>query len=210
MTDPVDARRRSLLAGAGAALLTGVAAGARAGLAPTPRQSRGPFYPDELPLDTDNDLVRVDGRGALADGIVTDLRGAVLDPGGAPIDGATIEIWQCDANGRYIHRFDRGPGKRDPNFQGFGTTTTDAAGRYRFRTIQPVPYPGRAPHIHFRVIAPGGRELVTQLYVAGHPLNARDGILQRARDPERLIVRFRPIADAGAERRARFRIVMPG
>jgi len=107
-----------------------------------------------------------------------------------------VEIWQCDALGRYHHPQDRGGG--DPNFQGFGHTVTDADGGYRFRTIKPVPYPGRAPHIHFAVMGGGLRRLTTQMYVAGHPLNQGDWILNSVGDiraRERLIVSLAPAAD---------------
>jgi len=202
-----DVRRRLLLLGGGGTLVLGAAPGLAA-LAPTPRQTRGPFYPAKPPLDSDNDLVRVDGRSALAAGIITDLTGRVVDPSGQPIDDAMVEIWQCDANGRYHHPRAAKQG-RDPNFQGFGTFTTKTDGQYRFRTIKPVPYPGRTPHIHFRVVAPGMRELVTQMYIAGHPQNANDWIFTSAGDARsRLAVAFEPTDDDSAERRARFDIVV--
>lgn len=209
MNLPFDPARRRVVATTGAAALwlcTG-AAGAR--LLPTPAQTRGPFYPDTLPLDRDNDLVRVDGREGMAQGVITDVQGRILDPSGQPVDDAVVEIWQCDAHGRYIHRLDRGAAPRDPDFQGFGSFTTGTNGRYRFRTIRPVPYPGRTPHIHFRVTAPGRRELVTQMYIAGHPLNERDGIFRRTEGRERLAVAFEPSADPAALQQARFEIVLP-
>lgn len=209
MTQRFDAGRRRTLAAAGATAAWLLAPRGMAALDPTPGQTRGPFYPggDELPLETDNDLVRVDGSD-VAEGVVTDLRGRVVDPAGRPVDDAVVEIWQCDASGRYIQQLGRRPGSGDPAFQGFGTFTTGTDGRYRFRTIRPVPYPGRAPHIHFRVVSPGGRELVTQLYVAGHPGNRDDWILRSAPDPQRLIVPFEPVDGPDAERRATFDIVV--
>lgn len=201
-------RRRLLLGVTGALTLTPLSALGR--LLATPEQSRGPFYPTEPPLDRDNDLVRVDGRADAADGVHTHLVGRVVEPTGAPIDDARVEIWQCDARGHYHHT--RAPaGERDPNFQGFGVTRTDAHGRYRFRAIRPVPYPGRAPHIHFRVVSESLGELVTQMYVAGHPMNADDAIFRSAGPRRRrLAVAFEP-ADGGlADRRAQFDIVMPG
>jgi len=207
MNRRTDRHRRILLLGGASTLALG-AVPAVSALAPTPRQTRGPFYPPKPPLDSDNDLVRVDGRSALAAGIITDLTGRVVDPAGQPIDDAVIEIWQCDANGRYHHPRARKQG-RDPNFQGFGTFTTGADGQYRFRTIKPVPYPGRTPHIHFRVVAPGMPELVTQMYIAGHPQNADDWIFRSAGDARsRLAVAFEPADDDSAERRARFDIVL--
>lgn len=212
MTQAIDGRRRRLLAGSAAALALGSApARLLAALAATPAQTMGPFYPRRPPLESDNDLVRVAGRDDLARGAITDLSGRVLDPAGEPVDDAVIEIWQCDANGRYHHVGSSGRRERDPGFQGFGAFTTGSDGVYRFRTIRPVPYPGRAPHIHFRIRAPGNRELVTQLYVAGHPLNANDFILRRAGDAaarRRLIVDFEPVDSPEAELAARFDVVL--
>ena len=203
----IDRRRRVLLLGGASTFALGTLPAAAA-LVPTPPQTLGPFYPPKPPLDSDNDLVRVDGRTALAAGIITDVTGRIVDPDGQPIDDARVEIWQCDANGRYHHPY-AARRNRDPNFQGFGTFTTGTDGQYRFRTIRPVPYPGRTPHIHFRVVAPGVSELVTQMYIAGHPLNDGDWILRSAgAQRQRLLVEFEPAADADAEQRARFDIVI--
>ena len=108
-----------------------------------------------------------------------DLRGRLLDRNGRPLQGARIEIWQCDANGRYRHPRDPGRNPIDPGFQGFGHAVTDAEGRYRFRTIRPVPYPGRTPHIHVAVRPPGAETFVTQLYVEGEARNSDDFLFQR-------------------------------
>ena len=162
----------------------------------TPAQTAGPFYPLSFPADSDNDLVQIAGHGGTAKGTVTYVTGRVLDPAGRPRSGARVEIWQCDANGRYHYvRDGRVDGPLDENFQGYGQTVTDAAGNYRFRTIRPVPYPGRTPHIHFAVSGAGLPRFTTQMYVAGEPLNERDGVLMGIRDPAaraRLIVPFGP------------------
>lgn len=161
---------------------------------PTPAQTTGPFYPVDWLGDTDNDLVRVAGEAAQAMGQVTHVVGRVLDTSGAPISGARIEIWQCDNNGHYRHPSDRGQTSRDPRFQGRGRTVTAADGSYSFRTIRPVPYPGRTPHIHFAIDAPSS-QLVTQMYVAGEPLNEKDFLLNRIRDPrqrESVLVHLEP------------------
>ena len=161
-----------------------IAPAAVAGLTPTPRQSRGPFYPAELPLDHDNDLTRVQGRAGVARGELTDVVGRVLDASGRPVPNAQIEIWQCDVNGRYHHPGDRRHVPMDADFQGYGATISQQDGAYRFRTIKPVAYPGRAPHIHFAVHGAGFDTLVTQMYVAGAPENEGDFLLNRVRDVE--------------------------
>lgn len=162
----------------------------------TPRQTPGPFYPPDWSGDADADLVRVAGAEAQALGTVTHLRGRVLDARGRPVEGAVVEIWQCDANGLYRHPRDR-PGARDPGFQGRGRAATGTGGAFAFRTIRPVPYPGRTPHIHVLVAAPGPRQppLATQFYVAGEPLNERDGLFNALRDPrerEAVLMRLEP------------------
>ncbi len=184
-------------------------------LARTPRMTEGPFYPDKLPLDTDNDLIIISNSITPAIGQITNLTGRVLSLSGEPIKDAVIEIWQCDANAVYLHSNDssRKKDRQDKNFQGFGRFTTDSKGGYRFRTIKPVPYPGRpAPHIHVKV-KKGNRELLTtQLFVAGHAGNKADGIFRSLRDPidrELVLVDFKPIKDSKlAELSARFDIVV--
>jgi protocatechuate 3,4-dioxygenase, beta subunit len=195
---------------------TGIAraAGTPAGR-PTPPQSEGPFFPRELPLDRDGDLTRVAGQSAVARGDVTELTGTVTDASGRPQAGILVEIWQVNAFGRYHHpRDNRGDRPLDPGFQGYGQAMTDAGGRYRFRTIRPVTYPGRAPHIHVALSGGGSRRLTTQLYVAGAPENERDGLLNAIRDTElrnALVVPFtKPAGGAGtgAVFEARFDIVL--
>jgi protocatechuate 3,4-dioxygenase, beta subunit len=165
----------------------------------TPPMTEGPFYPDHLPLDTDNDLIVINDRATPALGEITHLSGKIMDPRGNPLRNATIEIWQCDANGVYLHSSDSGPrqAQRDSNFQGFGTFTTGSSGEYRFRTIKPVPYPVRpAPHIHVKVKQGDKELLTTQFFIRGHPGNARDGIANSSGDlidRELLLVDFKPL-----------------
>jgi protocatechuate 3,4-dioxygenase beta subunit len=180
MSDRINHGRRRILTGMAA--LAGIGGALRpaalaAALLPTPAQTTGPFYPLTLPLDSDNDLVRVAGHVKAAGGFVTHVGGRVLDLNGQPLRGARVEIWQCDANGRYHHPGDKNPAPEDDDFQGYGQTVTAADGGYRFRTIKPVPYPGRTAHIHFKISGQGFEGLVTQMYVAGEPRNASDGIL---------------------------------
>jgi protocatechuate 3,4-dioxygenase beta subunit len=178
-------RRREMLLGATAALLVPSlpqALAASSGLVITPGQTEGPFYPVSFPADMDNDLVRVQGRQAQAMGQVTHLGGRVLNKRGEPVPGVRVEIWQCDARGIYNHPEQPGLQRRDAAFQGYGRTDVGVDGGYSFRTIRPVAYAGRTPHIHFKVHAPGAGRLTTQMYVAGERQNATDGVLSRIRD----------------------------
>lgn len=197
MTSP-PIGRRFLIAGAGAVLI-GTPAIVRAGVAPTPRQTEGPFYPTTLPLDQDNDLVSVSGQQARARGTIAHVSGRVLDSTGKPLSNARVEIWQCDWQGIYLHPRDGGQNRRDTGFQGFGFATTDNNGAYRFRTIKPVAYAGRTPHIHFKVKS-ANRELTTQMYVAREPGNERDGLYRNLGDAASLVtVDFLPAEiEAGA------------
>lgn len=209
MTSPTrrDALRAAGIAAISIASPTLVLANARIA---TPSATEGPFYPTEKPLDSDADLVRVNGRARFAQGQETYISGRVLDLSGRPIDGARVEIWQCDANGVYHHPRERRTGA-DPNFQGFGATVSDGGGAYRFRTIRPVRYPGRTPHIHFAVIAPGGPRLVTQMYVAGEAQNATDFVYRRLGDPARqraVTVDLKPSSESSTALQGRFDIVL--
>jgi len=181
-------------------------------LAKTPRQTEGPFYPDKLPLDTDNDLLIVNDAITPGVGQITHLTGRVLSPAGEPVKNAIVEIWQADSNGVYLHsRSDNGE-NRDENFQGFGRFLTGRKGEYYFRTIRPVPYGPRTPHIHFAVEIKGKRYLTTQCYIKGHEMNARDFVLQRLGDQkarERLMVDFQSLKDSKTkELAANFDIVL--
>ncbi len=170
--------RRALLAGAAAAGIV-VPAAARA-LLLTPRQTEGPFYPDRMPPDIDADLLRVPGRKPYAKGKVAHVRGRVLNRRGSPLAGIKVEIWQCDGAGRYHHSGDaRSDGQRaDPDFQGYGHVVTRRDGAFAFRTIRPVEYPGRTPHIHFKLTRGDRHLLTTQMYLAGNPGNIGDGLYQ--------------------------------
>jgi protocatechuate 3,4-dioxygenase beta subunit len=177
--------RRSVIAGgltlAASAGLLGPALAAE--LVATPRQTAGPFYPQIKPLDSNSDLVRVEGRSELAAGEVIHVFGQVMDQSGRSLPGLLVELWQCDAFGRYHHPREPGGGA-DPNFQGYGQMLAGNDGSFRFRTIEPVPYTGRTPHIHFAVTDPSGGRLTTQMYLRGHPLNERDFIFRRIGDPK--------------------------
>lgn len=186
----------------------------RAGtLAPTPRQTPGPFYPRhprDLPADNDNNLVEMIDRDGLASGRHTDLMGRVADTNGHPLPSVRMEIWQCDANGRYHHSRDRRSAPLDRNFQGHGHTMTDKAGNYRFRTIRPVPYPGRTPHIHAAVFPVGQEPLVTQIYVQGEPRNTSDFLFNSIPEERRsrVVAAFTPVDKPDVELEARFDLVI--
>ena len=180
----------------------------------TPRQTEGPFYPDKLPLDTDNDLLVVNDAITPAVGEITHLTGRILDAKGEPVRNALVEIWQCDNKGVYLHTADSGRKEmqRDKNFQGFGRFLTSSKGEYYFRTIKPVPYPGRTPHIHFKIKRGGKELLTTQCYIKGERRNERDGIFRAIRDAkarESILVDFARIKESRiGELAARFDIVL--
>lgn len=147
-----------------------------------------------MPADSDNDLLRNGGLNYSV-GQSAWVEGSVTDLSGKPLAGAQVEIWQCDHAGHYHHPGDGG--KADQRFQGFGRVAVAADGRYRFRTIKPVAYAGRTPHIHVKVRL-GQRELLTtQMYVADDPGNARDFLWRNLASAERaaLTVAFVPGKD---------------
>jgi protocatechuate 3,4-dioxygenase beta subunit len=206
-------RRRQLLVAASSGLALVALRwplGAEEIRAQTPPQSRGPFYPTTPPAERDADLATVGGGNAVAKGELAIVTGRILDARGRPVSDVRVEVWQCNAFGRYHHPSDRSEAPLDPNFQGYGEMIAADDGTYRFRTIKPVPYPGRAPHIHFRVSGRDFAPLATQLYVAGHPLNDNDFLLSSIVDPKArasLIVPFERVAGQ-RELGAKFDIVL--
>ena len=205
--------RRGFLVGfaLGAAVISTRGAFA-AELVRTPRQTEGPFYPDKLPLDTDNDLLIINDGITPAVGEITHLSGKILDSRGDPLRNALVEIWQVDGHGVYLHSRSSNSDKRDANFQGFGRFMTGSSGEYYFRTVKPVPYPGRTSHIHFAVKLKGWDKFTTQCYVKGEPENERDFVLKEIVDPkarESVIIDFAPIKNSDiGELAARFDIVL--
>jgi protocatechuate 3,4-dioxygenase beta subunit len=178
----------------------------------TPQQTEGPFYPDHLPLDTDNDLLVINDGITPGIGEITHLSGRLLDAKGDPIRNAVVEIWQVDGKGVYLHSGSGDGDKRDKNFQGFGRFLTGSTGEYYFRTIKPVAYPGRTPHIHFAVKMKGREKWTTQCYVKGEARNDKDGPLRAIKDAkarESIIVDFAAIKESKiGELAAKFDIVM--
>ena len=201
------ARRRALAAAliGAPALWLGVRAQAPAARRATPGQTEGPFYPVEIPKDSDFDLLR-NGTQAYGQGQPAWVDGTLVDLAGKPLAGAQIEIWQCDHAGRYHHP---GDGNRaDAAFQGFGRVSVDATGDWRFRTIRPVAYGSRAPHIHLKIKL-GGRTLLTsQLYAQGDPGNARDFIWRNLRDDADRAAVTAPYVAGNDGLRARYALVV--
>jgi len=182
----------------------------------TPRQTPGPFYPEKLPLDTDNDLVVINNSLTSGVGEITHLTGRILDKSGSPIRNAMVEIWQVDATGVYIHHDSPNRDRYDNNFQGFGKFLTGSKGEYYFRTIKPVAYTDRTihrtPHIHMSVNVKGEKLLTTQCYIKGDKMNAEDRILQSIRDKkarDSTIIPFKKIPGSKvSELAAHFEVVM--
>ncbi len=205
--------RRRFVAGCalGATAFTAPAAFAQARVR-TPRMTEGPFYPDRLPLDTDNDLLIVNDATTSAVGEVTRLSGRILGSDGRPLRNALVEIWQVDSNGVYLHSGSQNGRRRDGNFQGYGRFETASTGEYLFRTVKPVPYTGRAPHIHFAITPRGGDKFTTQCFVAGAAQNDGDFLLRRIADERAraaLIVPFEAApGSATGELRATFDVVL--
>ena len=204
------------LAFGGAAYLTPGAFAQELERVRTPPQTEGPFYPNKLPLDTDNDLLIINDAITPAVGEITHLTGRILDAKGDPVRNALVEIWQVDNNAVYLHTESPNRGKRDGNFQGFGRFLTGRNGEYYFRTIKPVPYADgdlrRTRHIHFKVKKGEKELLITQMYVRGEAQNEKDSILNRIKDAksrQSVIVDFVPIKESRiGELAANFDVVL--
>jgi protocatechuate 3,4-dioxygenase beta subunit len=159
----------------------------------------GPQLGSERVKEGDNDLTRQHHGEPLGERIT--ISGRVFDTEGKPLRGTLVEIWQANAAGRYLHKWDRWPAPLDPNFSGAGRTITDDDGRYSFTTIKPGPYPWgnhhnawRPAHIHFSLLGRAfAQRLVTQMYFPGDPLFEFDPIFNSVRDEQaraRMISRF--------------------
>ena len=168
--------RRKLFTLCGSLIIPGISCGS---LIRTPWQGEGPFYPDKIPVDTDNDLVKNGDNSFEAGGKILILNGILLNPDSEPVNHVSIEIWQTDKNGVYMHSGSFARDIMDKQFQGFGLTKTDRNGQFFFRTIVPTEYPGRTPHIHMKLWREEKNILTTQLYIKDHPRNNKDFLFQR-------------------------------
>jgi protocatechuate 3,4-dioxygenase, beta subunit len=209
-------RRRFLQALTAAGLAAFTTPGAYAQqLIETGTTTEGPFYPDKLPLDTDNDLIVINDSITPGVGEITHLTGRVLTKSGQAVRNAFVEVWQVDQTGSYVHTGGRQPSGFDRNFQGYGRFLSDSKGQYYFRTIKPIDYTligiFRTAHIHVAVSQNGRRVFTSQLMVNGHPANARDGIIRNL-DPralKTLLVDFTPLPGSKlGELTANFDIVL--
>jgi protocatechuate 3,4-dioxygenase, beta subunit len=217
--DPPRPGRRQFTFGSGAALATlawPALAGSKRAIA---GMTDGPFYPPrawrEQWADWDADLSRVqrDGRTLVARGEHLGLELQLADANGRVIDGAEVEIWQCDVLAAYRHPGVRlAAGQYDEAFQGFGAGRADRDGRLRFLSIKPVPYPGRTPHIHIKLRHASFGEVSSQLFIAGDPGNARDFLWRAldAADRPMLEMSLQPAAaDSGLRWQVRQTLVLP-
>jgi protocatechuate 3,4-dioxygenase beta subunit len=187
------------LASAAASVASPALASSRRALA---SMTDGPFYPPERWRaqwsDWDADLTQVDegAQRLVARGEHLGLALVVADVNGRLVDGASVEIWQCDQLQHYRHpNVARAAAERgvrwDPGFQGFGAARADARGELGFRTIRPVPYPGRTPHIHVKLRHASFGEWTSQLFVAGDAGNARDFLWRNVPADERAALEMR-------------------
>lgn len=168
----------------------------------------GPFYPpsrwrENGPLkgDWDADLTRVEraGRVQTARGEHLGLQLRLADSKDRVVDNALIEIWQCDVQAQYRHpSVELGDGAYDPGFQGYGAASSGADGAVLMRTIRPVPYPGRTPHIHVKIRHASLGEVTSQLFVAGDAGNSRDSLWRALPEAQRSSQDLRLQASSGA------------
>jgi protocatechuate 3,4-dioxygenase beta subunit len=183
-------RRKFFTGGLVAGAFAGVTGASAEELKKTPKQTEGPFYPVIAQKDKDFDLTKVEGQEGIAQGKVVTIIGKVSGTDGNPIEGATVDLWQANAAGRYNHPNESNEAPLDPNFQGWAIVPSGKTGEFKFKTIVPGAYPAskdwfRPPHIHFKVTKLGYLELTTQMYFPGEKLNDTDKILQRVPEAER-------------------------
>jgi protocatechuate 3,4-dioxygenase beta subunit len=144
----------------------------------TAESPMGPFYPLEMPADSDADLSWVKGHSNRARGEVIEVQGRVLDVHGNAIPGAEVVLWQANAAGRYVHPSDISKAPLDPNFVGIASVRSDARGEWRITTIKPGGYDSpighRPPHIHFDIRGLKHRNIAQLYFPEDADANAKD------------------------------------
>ncbi|MEP2774882.1 MAG: protocatechuate 3,4-dioxygenase [Luteolibacter sp.] len=193
-------RRDFLRAGVAGGAVAGVSGASAGELTWTPSEIEGPFYPVVAQKDKDFDLTKVEGKEGVAKGRVVFVSGVVVDTDGAPVEEATVDLWQANAAGRYRHPHDSNPAPLDPNFQGWAIVPSGVKGEFNFKTVVPGAYPAsegwvRPPHIHFKVSKKGYVELTTQMYFPGEELNEKDRLLKRKSEEEQEMMVAKLIED---------------
>jgi len=144
----------------------------------------GPVYGQTSINPLDHDLTKNAVRDGEPIGERIVISGCVMDENERPLPNMLIEIWQCNAAGRYVHVADQHDAPLDPNFLGAGRCISDENGLYRFYTLKPAAYPWgnhenawRPAHIHFSLLGNSlASRLVTQMYFPGDPLLPLDPI----------------------------------
>lgn len=166
----------------------------------TPSVVLGPYYPIPTPDGAGSDLRGPAAEVAPPSGITLTIRGRVLNQAGMPVAGASVEIWQANAEGRYRHASDPKRITARDGFAGYGCMRTGMDGRYEFHTVKPGAYEYggevRAPHIHFQVTGNTDR-LVSQMFFPGDPLNEKDRFLRMSSRPQMLVGRLLPATGSG-------------
>ena len=187
------------LASAGLVLATG--ARAFEGKPLTAESPMGPFFPLDVPSDSDADLTWLKGHSQRASGQVIEVRGRVLDLKGNPIPGARLDLWQANAAGRYAHPADIAAAPLDPHFQGFASIVSDSQGDWRIVTIKPGGYDSpighRPPHIHFDVRGKTHRNVAQLYFGEDAEANAGDTLYKALGDQAATSVAVRDAGDPG-------------
>lgn len=177
----------------------------------TAESPMGPFYPLSHAADADADLVWLKGRPSRALGQVIEVAGRVMDARGNPIAGASIDLWQANAAGRYAHPDDISTAPLDPNFQGFASLRSGRDGSWRIVTIKPAGYDSpigkRPPHIHFDVRGLRHRNIAQLYFAEDADANARDALYKALGAEAATSV---AVCDASNPHRYRWDIVLMG
>ena len=157
-------------------------------VAPHPMETAGPAFPKSFVKDSEADLTTWGKSAPLGEKMI--LTGRVTDEDGSPVRNSLVELWQCNASGRYAHPVDQHDAPLDPNFLGQGKVLTGDNGEYRFVTVKPGAYPWknhpwawRPAHIHLSLFGNAySQRLITQLFFPGDPLLLIDPVFHSVPD----------------------------